>query len=114
MPGPPARYPKQITPGLRPGSAAAIAAESERSGLTMSVLLRLALEKRFPNVAASEQPQPPSVPASAQKPGLVTEVPVRISDTTFAQIERARESNWPASRSEIVRFVVEETYPAGE
>lgn len=109
-PGPPSRFPKQITPYFLPGTSAKIDAEAERSRITPSTVIRLALEKAFP--ATGRQPQPPRVAASGKPPAAIQRV-TRISDATFEQIERARARNGLKTRNEVVRHVVEQTYPPG-
>lgn len=107
---PPSRYPKQVTPYFLPGTSAAIEAEAESSGLTVSTVIRLALEKRFP--ATGRRPQPPRISVGGKPKAAVQRV-TRISDATFAQIEAARERNMLRTKNEVIRYVVEETYPAG-
>lgn len=105
---PPSRYPKQVTPGFLPGTSARIRAEAARSSLTVSTVIRLSLERRFP--ALGRRPQPPRIVASG-KPDTVIEHPTRIALATFEQIEAARARNGLATRNEVIRWVVEQDYP---
>lgn len=107
-PGPPSRFPKQITPYFLPGTTAKIDAEARQTGLTPSTLVRMALEKCFP--ATGRQPQPPRILPSG-KPGAAIQRVTRISDATYAQIENARARNGLKTLNEVVRHVVEQTYP---
>lgn len=102
------KYPKQITPGLAPGSSARLDAEAERTGLTPSTLIRQALEKIYPT--AGRRPPPPRIASSGKALAVVQRVS-SISAATLDQIECARQRNRLRSRTEVIRHAIERTYP---
>lgn len=94
----------QLTPGLLDASSAALDAEAQRSGQSVSTLIRLALER----VNSGPLPRITYRPLA---PGLLTQRVTSISHHTRDRIEATRKLNRLPGQADVIRALVEEVYP---